>query len=63
MSKLNGFLPLRLPAAQAQEVKRLAAASDTTASAIVRQAIAVFVAAQLSPPTRRPPSPAKDSEP
>lgn len=52
MSNFDTFLPLRLPAAQAQAVKTLAAASNTTASDIVRRAIGLLVGAQVpQPPT------------
>lgn len=48
---LNAYLPIRLPAAQAQAVKDLAIAGGTTKSEVVRQAIAVLVAAQLTQPS------------
>ena len=47
----NAYLPIRLPDAQAQAVKNLAAASNTTASDIVRRAITVLVAAQVAQPS------------
>ena len=45
------MFPVRLPAAQAQAVRRLAAETNTTASEVVRRAIGLFVSAQLSQPT------------
>lgn len=52
-SPYTAYLPIRLPAAQAQAVKDLAIAGGTTKSEIVRQAIAVLVAAQLTQPSPR----------
>ena len=49
----DSYLPIRLPAAQAQAVKDLAIAGGTTKSEVVRQAIAVLVAAQLTQPSPR----------
>lgn len=50
MSHFDTFVPLRLPAAQAQTVKRLAAEANTSTSDIVRRAIGLLVSAQLSQP-------------
>lgn len=47
----DSYLPVRLPAAQAQTVKALAAQSNTTASDIVRRAIGLLVSAQVSQPS------------
>lgn len=47
----NTFLPIRLPAEQAQAVKSLATAGNTTASDIVRRAIGLLVGAQVAQPS------------
>lgn len=45
---LDSYLPIRLPAAQAQAVKDLAIAGGTTKSEVVRKALTLFVSAQLA---------------
>lgn len=46
---LDSYLPIRLPAAQAQAVKSLADDRQITKSEVVRQALAVYLLAQPQP--------------